>query len=194
MDAKIKSLLIAIAAGGGAALGTEQLAKTQFMQEHPNAWYAEGAAAVAVGMLLVKKSPKYRDVGFALASAGAVLLVQGYRHQQGGATPPAGGSTPQSAPAALPANGNSGVVPPQLPAGGTSGMDAAQAAQSVKSLADSLIQAANQGAFSGSDFGIPSGPSNLGDLQASADNVGALLRRNYAGAMLRNAAMRLGRQ
>jgi hypothetical protein len=190
LDAKIKSLLIAALVGGAATIGSEQLGKLQWMQDHPQAWYLEAGALALLAYFVRKKN---FNAALSLVAAGGVMAVQGYRHQGGAAAAPAmgGGATPQAMPQGAPApqqlpapaNGNPGVVPPkQYPPLASQSGEVPQEDQGVVGTITDWLK-----------DNLPLGES---PLQASPDNAGALLRRlnGGAGAMLRRTAMGLGRK
>lgn len=195
MDAKVKSLFIAGLVGVAGVLGTEQLAKLEWMQQHPEAWYIEAGACAALAYLVRKKN---FTAALALVATAGVLGVQGYRHSTGASpSSPSSPATPQSVPQ-LPPNQNPGPIPPQLPPAQAQGQTkGTPILETIQTFGDTFQELYNQGAFGGGDFGMSPGSGNLGEspLQGSPDNTGALLRRrrNMTGALLRNSAMRFGR-
>lgn len=203
MDSKLKALGIAGLVGGATYLGSEQLAKTQWMQQHPEAWYVEAVAAGLVAYLLRKKNSV---ASTALASAAFMLAVQGYEHR-GGAAPGAapGGSMPQSTPQSMPqglpapANGNPGVVPKQLPTAQPGQQLPPSYYQPLPSAQGTVPSGEDDAAQQGADFVkklIENGGLGENPFPDLPDFTGALLRQrmNRAGALLRQSAMQMGQR
>jgi hypothetical protein len=139
MDATIKNILVAAAAGAGASVGAHQIAQTHWAYDHPDAWYLEGAVVLAAALLIGKRAPA---AAYGLTAAAVVLGMQGMaaKHLRDGNNPPKvdanvtwnnpGGSAPSTASASFPIPDltrlNSGIIPPNLfpTAGGATADDA----------------------------------------------------------------------
>jgi uncharacterized membrane protein YebE (DUF533 family) len=79
MNNTVKLAALAVGGGVGTAIASDALKGTKFMQENPNAWYAEAAAAAVVGYLLRKKSA---SLSAALLGGAGMLAYQGYQNNE----------------------------------------------------------------------------------------------------------------
>jgi uncharacterized membrane protein YebE (DUF533 family) len=79
MNSTVKMALMAVGGGIGTAVAGGVLKDTDFMKQHPEAWYAEAAAAGLVGWILVKKSP---SLAAALFGGAGMLAYQGYQNNE----------------------------------------------------------------------------------------------------------------